>query len=248
MKFNRSSSKATEPVDAAVASEFTSFFDINNKNMVESVETTMTSQPKSNRLFSRKKKEEKDFDMLKTVGGEDDARNDKSARNIFRRRNKADKGSTTESEGTKSTTAVIPAMFAFPNTSSSADKEVREEPSSRSIFRSRSKEQGDASVTKEKVKEVAEPPVVAESTKSSPKLFTKGERTQIKAVVHTFSSDADSIKVEKEETAPVLASPNHVLIKVQVCFVFLLSIYFRYYLQTNYCSMNHFVFRHPPSP
>ena len=92
-------------------------------------------------------------------------------------------------------------------------------PTSRSIFRSRSKEQGDASVTKEKVKEVAEVPDVADSatsTKSSPKLFTKGERTQIKAVVHAFSSDTDSIKVEKEDTPPVLAAPNHVLIKVQV--------------------------------
>ena len=218
MKFSRS--KNTEPVDAATASEFTSFFHNKNVNM-ESAQTSKTFQAKSSRLFMNKKKEENDFDMLKTVGGEEDARNEKSARNIFRRRSKADKGSTTESEGTKSASAAItavPAMFAFPN-ASFADKEVREESSSRSIFRSRSKEQGDASVTKEKVKEVAETPVVVDSTtsaKSSTKLFTKGERTQIKAVVHAFSSDASSIKVEKEDAPPVLAGPNHVLIKVQV--------------------------------
>jgi hypothetical protein len=221
MKFSRSSSKTAEPVDAATASEFPSFFHSKNKNM-ESAETTTTTQPKSNRLFSRKKKEDNDFDMLKTVGGEEDTRNEKSARNIFRRRSKADKGSAAESEVSKSTTATaaaVPAIFAFQNTSTSADKEVREEASSRSLFRSRSKEQGDASVTKDKSKEIAEVPVAADSatsTKSSPKIFTKGERTQIKAVVHTFSSDADSIKVEKEDTAPVLAGPNHVLIKVQV--------------------------------
>ena len=115
MKFSRSSSKTAEPVDAATASEFPSFFHSKNKNM-ESAETTTTTQPKSSRLFSRKKKEENDFDMLKTVGGEDEARNEKSARNIFRRRSKADKGSTTESEGTKSTTldSRSPSHFCIP--------------------------------------------------------------------------------------------------------------------------------------
>ena len=221
MKFSRSSSKTVEPVDTATAPEFPSFFHSKNKIM-ESAETTTTTQAKNSRLFLRKKREENDFDMLKTVGGEEDTRNEKSARNIFRRRSKADKSSTTESVGTKSTAATaaaIPAIFAFPNITTSADKEVREESSTRSLFRSRSKDQTDASVTKEKVKEVVEAPVAADaatSAKSSSKLFTKGERTQIKAVIHSFSSDADSVKVEKEETAPVLAAPNHVLIKVQV--------------------------------
>lgn len=234
MKFSRSSSKAAE---AVAASEFPSFFHTKNNNM-DAAETTTTNQPKSSRLFSRKKKEENDFDMLKTVGGEDDARNEKSARNIFRRRSKADKGSTTETEGTKSTTAIaaVPAIFAFPNTTVSAEKEVREETPSRSIFRSRSKEQADVSATKEKVKEVAESSNVADattSTKSTPKLFAKGDRTQIKAVVHAFSSDTDSIKVEKEETPPVLAAPNHVLIKVQVCY----DISFLYLMTSSYVSL-----------
>jgi hypothetical protein len=221
MKFSRASSKNIDPVGASYVPEFPLFFGKKNTTM-EAAETT-TTQTKSNRLFSRNKKEGNDFDMLKTVGGDEDARNEKSTRNIFRRKSKSEKGikasvtnATNPAVTSASAATTVPAVFAFPT---SADKEIREESSSRSLFRSRSKEQSEATAPKEKAKEVTETsPDTATSAKSPPKLFAKGERTQIKAVLHSFSPDAaDVIKVEKDEIAPTLAQANHVLIKVQVC-------------------------------
>jgi hypothetical protein len=219
MKFIRtsSSSKVTEPVDVTTSAEFPSFFSSKTKNM-EPTESK-TTQPKSSRLFSRKNRDEPDFDMMKTVGGDEDGRNEKSSRNMFRRKSKGERSSKGTANNESIKTGVVPAIFAFPTTGSVTDKEVREEPSTRSLFRTRSKEQVDAAETNEKAKDVPEAPAASDSvvsTKSTTKLFTKGERTQIKAVIHSFSSEADSIKVEKDDVAPTVAAPNHVLIKVQV--------------------------------
>jgi hypothetical protein len=212
MKFGRTSTKTAEPVVATTSSEFPTFFSSSSKD-VEPTEPAVTDS-KNGRLFLRKKREGNSFDMMKTVNGDDDGPSDKSPRNIFRRKSKEEKSVTTKDASQSSS---IPAIFAFP--SKDAEDEGREGSSSRSLFRKKSKD-NDSVVGSDNARDVAEPATVSDSavsTKSSSKLFSKTERTQIKAVIHSFSPDADVIKVEKDDVPPALLATNHVLIKVQVC-------------------------------
>lgn len=206
MKFSRGS-KTAEPGAASSGPEFSSFFSSKN----DPTEAT-ASDSKSSRLFLRKKRDDSKFDMMKTVNGDDDIQNEKSSRKFFGRKNKEEK-STTDANQSRS----APSIFA--KSSKGAEEEDREGASSRSLFRKKSKDQGDSVVGTDNVREAAEAaPVAAEAaTKSPSKLFSKSERSQIKVVVHSFSPDTDVIKVEKDDVPPTLDASNHVLIKVQVC-------------------------------
>ena len=207
MKFGRSS-KAAESAEAS-SPQFSSFFSAKNKEMDPT--EAVASDAKGSRLFLRKKREDSNFDMMKTVNGDDDARNEKSSRNVFRRKAKEEKNKdSTETNQSRS------SIFAKSN--KGAEEETREGASSRSLFRKKSKDKDSSVAGNDNVRDAAEAAPVAEAlaTKNSSKIFSKSERSQIKVVVHSFSPDTDDIKVEKDDVPPTMDASNHVLIKVQV--------------------------------
>jgi hypothetical protein len=202
MKFSRSSKTA----ETSSSPEFASFFSSKNKDAHPT--DAVGSDSKNSRLFLRKKRDDSKFDMMKTVNGDDDAQ--KQSRKFFGRKNNDEKSNPDANQS-----RLAPSIFA--KSSKDAEEEGREGASSRSLFRKKSKDQGD-SVVGNDIRDAAEAaPVVSEAaTKNPSKLFSKSERSQIKVVVHSFSPDTDVIKVEKEDVPPTLGASNHVLIKVQV--------------------------------
>lgn len=207
MKFSRSS-KTAEVGAPASSPEFPSFFSSKSKDADPT--DAVASDSKSSRLFMRKKREDSNFDMLKTVNGDDDTQ--KPSRKLFGRKNNDEK-SNSDAAQSRSTPSI------FSKSSKGAEDEAREGASSRSLFRKKSKDQGDSVAGTDNVRDAAEAaPVASEvATKTPSKLFSKSERSQIKVVVHSFSPDTDVIKVEKDDVPPTLDASNHVLIKVQVC-------------------------------